>query len=52
MFNGSEINIATEYKYVGTVVSTKSRNMFALHELCQTNWCTYVKDILNEVQLE
>jgi hypothetical protein len=28
MFNGTEIKIATEYKYVGAVVSTKTRDIF------------------------
>ncbi len=27
-FNGSEIKIALEYKYIGTVVSTRTQNMF------------------------
>ncbi len=28
MFNDSEISIAIEYKYVGTVVSTKTKDIF------------------------
>ena len=32
VFNGSEIKIATEYKYVGAVVCTKTRDMFGKNQ--------------------
>ncbi len=32
-FNGLEIKISNEYKYVGTVVSTKTKDMFSKHGL-------------------
>ncbi len=31
-FNGSEISIATEYKYVGTVVSSKTKDIFGKNQ--------------------
>ncbi len=32
MSNGSEISIANEYKYVGTVVSTKTKDIFGKNQ--------------------
>ena len=32
MFNGSEIKITTEYKYVGTIISTKTRDIFSKNQ--------------------
>ncbi len=31
-FNGSEIKITTQYKYVGSVVSTQTRNIFGRNQ--------------------
>ncbi len=39
IFNQFEIKIATQYKYVGTVVSTKTRNMFSKNQDCLVGKC-------------
>ena len=58
IFNSSEIKIATEYKYVGTVVSTKCREMFRKNQDHLADKCTnamyalksYSKNAIGQLQ--
>ncbi len=57
-FNGIEIKISNEYKCVGTVISTKTKDMFSKHQSHLIEKCrnavyalkSYIKNVVGQLQ--